>query len=408
MRFSKKVFTFFVPHTNKTNSSKKTALTGDKSLIAYDIAHSWTGNLVTNATWDHVWLSLGWSTWFERKIMASIYGTDKYIDLDALGGYKLLCNTISDKFVSAELTKLVLDIGYSDPDYLQSIVPCEKGFHLLMALERAVGKHDFELFFQEYLRTFATKILTSDDFCDFFTSYFSGSENVIDFNWDMWFHEPGLPPEAQFDRSLSIEAENLANAWIRVDRNGDPPLPIDIRSWASNQQVCFLDTLQTLAGDQPLQLSTLNTLHRQYGFGANQNADVLLRYCQLALSAEDESMLLVVLQFATSQGRTDYTRPLYRAMFTSKKWRQLAKAAFLEHTDSYHPTCVKLITYDLLQIERSESAINSVLNWTKLSWEKALETVTSIPETELSWETSLVTATLVAAAVGLVLTRRRE
>jgi len=324
--------------------------------VAHEIAHSWTGNLVTNATWDHFWLNEGWTKWFERKIMTRIHNDDKFLEFDAIGGYKDLRITCDDEHMPDDFKKLVLDIGDRDPDDSYSIVAYEKGFNLLMALERRLGKETFESFFQTYIKQFANKTLTSNDFKDFFMSQFADHEAMEGFDWDKWFYEAGMPPEEpNFDRTLAMKAETLAEAWVAIDRKGEAVPNDDITVWTSNQKICFLDTLQTLTSDTALKVSTVNSLHKEYGFAESQNSEILFRYCQLALAAQDESMLHVVLKFVTSQGRMKFTRPLYRTLFASPKWRGVAKAAFLEHKDFYHPICAKMVANDLLQIEGQEA-----------------------------------------------------
>ena len=39
-------------------------------VIAHELAHSWSGNLVTNASWEHFWLNEGWTTYLERRVCA--------------------------------------------------------------------------------------------------------------------------------------------------------------------------------------------------------------------------------------------------------------------------------------------------------------------------------------------------
>src|SRR6185436_14049891 len=54
-----------------------TILSGDRSLVnlvAHELAHSWSGNLVTNATWNDFWLNEGFTVYFERRIMEEVSG----------------------------------------------------------------------------------------------------------------------------------------------------------------------------------------------------------------------------------------------------------------------------------------------------------------------------------------------
>ncbi len=340
-----------------------TLLAGDRSLadvVAHEISHSWTGNLVTNVTWDHFWLNEGWTTWFQRAIMNRIHDNDKFSDMDAISGYKDLQDAVTR--LPVDCTRLVLPIGNQDPDEYYSIVAYEKGFNLLYALEQRVGTTAFYAFFQAYLKEFAYKTLDSNDFLTFCQTYFKTmddtKEALQDFDWDTWYHQPGMPPEVpQFDRTLTQEAEDLARRWVMLDRQQSTAAALDRSSlkpqqpWSSEQTTCFLDTIETLTttkeGGGPLQVSTLSLLNEQFGFLDTKNAEILFRYCKLAVAAEDETCLPAVVSFITSQGRMKYVRPLYRALAQSKMGRHVAVTAFVQHRDSYHPICAKMIALDM-------------------------------------------------------------
>lgn len=334
-----------------------TLLAGDRSLadvVAHEIAHSWTGNLVTNATWEHFWLNEGWTTWFQRKIMTRILKNDKFLDFDALGGYKHLKDSVA--LLPDDFTRLVPVLQDLDPDDCFSSVPYEKGFNLLFALEQRVGTPAFEAFFQAYLQEFASKTVTSEEFRSFFTRHFQGTheESMADFDWEEWFHQPGMPPETpNFDRTLSEASEKLAETWLAVDRHGRMLPSTDLSSWSSNQVTCFLETLESLTEtSSPLQISTLAAMNEQYKMATSRNSEILFRYSQLAIAAGDESILDVVVQFITTQGRMKFVRPLYRSLFQSRMGRQLAVTTFLAHKDFYHPICAKMVAQDLCVSER--------------------------------------------------------
>lgn len=320
-----------------------TLLAGDRSLadvVAHEIAHSWTGNLVTNATWQHFWLNEGWTTWFQRKIMAKIHKDEKFLDFDAIGGYKTLQETVvimPDKF-----TSLIPHLGDTDPDEYYSSVPYEKGFNLLYALEKRVGTPDFEAFFQAYIKTFAYKTLTSEDFKDFFVTFFKDREEVKTVDWEAWFHQPGMPPEVpKFDQSIAQAAQELAELWLALDTSGGVLPDTDISSWSTNSVLCFLDALQ----GHTFKLSSIFAMNAKYGYAESHNAEILFRFCQLALAAKDRYIVPVVVRFITTQGRMKYTRPLYRSLYQFD--RVLAVDTFLQNQDFYHPICAKMVATDL-------------------------------------------------------------
>jgi leukotriene-A4 hydrolase len=344
-----------------------TLLAGDRSLadvVAHEIAHSWTGNLVTNATWDHFWLNEGWTTWFQRKIMSRIHHDDheQLLDLDAIGGYQALQDACSREMPLA-YQKLVLDIGDGDPDEAYSSIAYEKGFHLLRALERRVGTSAFEAFFQSYVQKYAYQTLTSDDFRDFFTTYFEDNEAIRDFDWETWFYEPGMPPEdPPFDRTLAEHSAQLAQVWLAVDRHGRMLPTTSIADWTSLQTTCFLDALllqtnhNSVPPKDPLKVSTIRALQKAYRLADSRNSEILFRFCMLAVAAEDETILPTVVRFITTQGRMKFTRPLYRTLFASVMGRDLAVQVFLGHKEFYHPICAKMVASDLLL---SSSSSNS-------------------------------------------------
>lgn len=343
-----------------------TLLAGDRSLadvVAHEIAHSWTGNLVTNASWDHFWLNEGWTTWFQRKIMARIKKNPKFLDFDAIDGRKHLQDAIEE--MEAKNSRLVLDIGDEDPDDSYSAVAYEKGFTFLLYLERLVGSPEFEAFFAAYVARFASHTLTSEDFKEFFLAHFSKSDKVKEIDWDTWFHADGMPPVLpELDMTLASDSQALASLWIDVDRNSkSAPTKNDMKSWSSLQITCFLDDLQVKTGGLPLKVSTLSAMNALYHFAESRNSEVLYRYCELAIPAEDESILPVAIRFITTQGRMKFTRPLYRALYKSKMGKGLAVSTFLANKDFYHPICVKMVAQDL-QVDQTDNSSISLLGLT--------------------------------------------
>lgn len=351
-----------------------TLLAEDGSLVcvvAHEIAHSWTGNLVTNKTWGHFWLNEGWTTWLQRRIMNRIENVPHDMDLDAIGGALALEQDI--ELLDESMTRLVLKLDDSDPDETYSRVAYEKGFHLLYALERLVGEETFLELVAAYLKEFAYGTVTSEEFRDFCTRFWKdrnadAHEKVSGFDWDKWLYGTGMPPLPPFNKVLSEAAESLAKSWIdfdqvvvnqhRVMKHNhsivDPP-NVDIREWTSAQKICFLDALlKLMQGDSKakpkklkLDILTIQQMQKLYGFHESHNAEILFRYCMIAIQSEDSSIYPIVKRFITSQGRMKYIRPLYRAMFASPSGRKVAVDTFLKNKDFYHPIAAKMIAYDM-------------------------------------------------------------
>lgn len=296
--------------------------------------------------------------------MARIHKDDRFLDFDAISGYKHLQETVKHE-MPEEFTRVVLDIGDRDPDDSYSSVAYEKGFNLLYALEKRVGKETFEKFFQAYVAKFASKTVTSEEFRAFFCHYFKGNEKINDFDWNSWLYNPGMPPEQpNFDTSLSEASEKLAISWFEVDRSGNLVPSVNLKSWSSDQITCFLDALLDLVEDQPLKIETLAAMKQQYGFEKTKNSEILFRYCRLAVAAEDKDIIPVVVRFITTQGRMKFTRPLYKALHRSKMGKDLAVQTFLKHKEMYHPISTKMIASDLcVSIEEKGTILESPYIW---------------------------------------------
>lgn len=319
-----------------------TLLAGDASLagvIAHEIAHSWTGNLITNASWEHFWLNEGWTVWLERQILAKV-GSDKVFDLHALSGLEALQGDVD--ILPPPLTRLVPDLrGKVDPDDAFSRVPYEKGFNLLLCLADAMGGDAvFADFVKAYIRSFQRRTITSDEFRSFVEGYCAGrglSVSAVDL--ESWFYDVGMPPSTRaFDHSLADQCSALAEAWAEDPerRTAD-----DVAGWTSAQRQRFLDALRS---KKPAK-EQLPRLAELYGLKTTKNCEERFRWYMLCLDMGDESHVSDALGFVTSVGRMKYVRPLYRALFHHSPERALE--AFQGSRPNYHPIAQHMIAKDL-------------------------------------------------------------
>jgi len=337
-----------------------TLLAGDRSLtsvVAHEIAHSWTGNLVTNATWEHFWLNEGWTRWLEFKIMTRYnLGDARISHLDMISANVHLKEDID--LLPPPYTRLVQQLDDNDPDDSFSSVPYEKGFQLLFHLEQTVGESTFLAFFQAYLQKFKFGTVTSQQFKEFFSTTFHSLEEHIP--WDIWYYESGMPIiKPSFDDTFANAASTLANQWIEIDYNlyngeevvAQPLGGEHVQSWKTNQISWFLDDLFMICSNRgrPLHKNTISLISCTYKFHESKNSEILFRYSKLAIAAGYEQFLPTVIRFITTQGRMKYIRPLYRALFESAgpTGKLLAIEAFEANKDFYHPIAAKMIAKDL-------------------------------------------------------------
>jgi aminopeptidase N len=204
---------------------------GDRSLVntvAHEIAHSWTGNLVTTKSWEHFWLNEGWTVFVERKIIAHLHGEPQR-HFSAIIGYHALTDSVELFGHDSPATLLTPDLSNIDPDDYFSTVPYEKGFNLLYYIEQVVGGPTiFEPYMAAHIRRFAHHSITTSDWKSYLYEYMKtkhGDEVVkkLDtIDWNKWLSSPGLPPvQPQFDTSLAQVCFSLATGWKKAKEDGE-------------------------------------------------------------------------------------------------------------------------------------------------------------------------------------------
>jgi leukotriene-A4 hydrolase len=189
-------------------------IAGDRSMtnvIAHEIAHSWTGNLVTNKDWANFWMNEGFTTFMERKICELMYG-EEMSNLEARVGQDELKAAIETIGVEHNYTSLAPDFSNVDPDDGFSVVPYEKGYTFIYYLETLVGKENFQTILRKYINTFALKSISHQDFRKLFEEevkniYGANAENEIlsKIDWDSWIKTKGQPIQTfQFSKKIKI------------------------------------------------------------------------------------------------------------------------------------------------------------------------------------------------------------
>lgn len=344
-----------------------TLIAHDKSnidVIAHELAHSWSGNLVTNCSWNHFWLNEGWTVYLERRIIGAIHG-EPTRHFSALIGWSDLENSIESMKNPERFSTLVQNLNDdTDPDDAFSSVPYEKGFNLLFYLENVLGgKAEFDLFIKHYFKKFAKKSLDTFQFLDTLYEFFPEKKGILDaVDWETWLYKPGMPPKPHFITALADNVYQLANKWIQKAQNLKTSeefrsefSAIDIKDFNSNQLVLFLETL-TQNGHStekpkdfdwakaPVASKVLLDIY-QDKIVKSQNAEVVFKMYKFQIFARLQQTYKDLAAWLGTVGRMKFVRPGYRLLNSVD--RPLALATFDKFKDTYHPICKALVKQDL-------------------------------------------------------------
>ncbi|XP_030070657.1 leukotriene A-4 hydrolase [Microcaecilia unicolor] len=327
-----------------------TLLAGDRSLsnvIAHEIAHSWTGNLVTNKTWEHFWLNEGHTVYLERRIGGRLF-SEQFRNFQGLGGWKELKDSVGTFGATNPLTNLIPSLKDVDPDEAYSSVPYEKGFALLFYLEQLLGGPDvFVGFLKAYLHAFAYKSVITDDWKTFLYSYFKDKVAILEkVDWEAWMHSPGMPPvKPTYDMTLANVCIALSQRWIKATESDLCSFcSEDLKQLSSHQQIEFL---ALLLQEEPLPVSHVKRMQNVYNFNAVKNSEIRARWLRLCIRSKWEDAIPLALKMATEQGRLKFTRPLFRELYNFDRARDETVRTFLRHRPFMHPVAAMLVGKDL-------------------------------------------------------------
>ncbi|KAH8273583.1 hypothetical protein KR018_002274 [Drosophila ironensis] len=332
-----------------------TLLAGDKSLadvVAHEIAHSWTGNLVTNKNFEHFWLNEGFTVFVESKIVGRMQGP-KELDFKMLSNLTDLQECIRTQLdKTPELTKLVVDLSNCGPDDAFSSVPYIKGSTFLRYLEDLFGGPAvFEPFLRDYLKKYAYKSIETNDFKSALYDYFKDTDKkdklgAID--WDLWLSSEGMPPVIpKFDESLVNVTKELAKLWSTksVPELVDSP---DIKKNISiHQLIDFLGKLIECKNIVDLTERKIELLESTYNLKASKNAEVRFRLNRLIIRARLIKRLDEIISFANSNFRMKFCRPIYRDLADWPEAKPVAVRNFVSIKDQMMAVCSHTIEKDL-------------------------------------------------------------
>jgi leukotriene-A4 hydrolase len=302
-----------------------TIIAGDKSLvslIAHELAHSWSGNLVTNATWNDFWLNEGFTTYFEHRITEQLYGREYSEMLWALG-----VTEVKDELATLPVKdqSLYVDLTGRDPDEAPTLV-YEKGALFLRLLEETAGRERWDAFLKSYFEKFAFEPMTTPKFEEHLRASLPDVVQKVDIN--AWIKGPGLPPNAPQPRS---EAFATVEAQAKAYAAGAAPEAVTLDKWSSHEQVHFIQSLPVLPPER------MAMLDGRFDLSESGNMEVLSAWLEKSIDSRYTAARPAIERFLTVQGRRKFLRPIYEKLAKNPDDLAFAKQVYAKARGSYHP-----------------------------------------------------------------------
>jgi leukotriene-A4 hydrolase len=325
-----------------------TIIAGDRSLVslvAHELAHSWSGNLVTNATWNDFWLNEGFTVYFENRIMEALKGQD-YADMLAYISYQDLMSEVKEMKPDNPDTRLALDLTGRNPDDGMTSIAYDKGFYFLRLIEETVGREAFDNFLFSYFQKHAFKTMNTETFreelIENLLSQFPDAEETIQV--DQWIYETGVPENIPVVQSTRFEAVNdVLNSWIA----GVDPSSLNTENWSSHEWLHFIRILP-----DSISSAQLAELDQAFDLTDRKNSEVQCAWYTQAIESKYEAAYPDIKSFLIAVGRRKFLLPLYKAMLKTEQG-EMAREIYQRARDNYHPisrtTIDDLLSWEVVQ-----------------------------------------------------------
>ncbi|MCB1634271.1 MAG: M1 family metallopeptidase [Xanthomonadales bacterium] len=308
-----------------------TVIAGDRSLvslIAHELAHSWSGNLVTNSDWNHFWLNEGFTSYVENRLVEALFGS-RQADMERV---------LSERSLALELPELapadqslVLDLADRDPDDGMNAVAYDKGHWLLRTMEQRYGRPAFDPFLRGWFDRGAFASANTEDFVQYWrqTLLRERPDRFSEAEMQQWLHQPGVPAHAQSAQSAAFDAVDAARAaWLQ-----DPTTKLPTGDWSTHEWLRFLDGLP-----DDLPNARMAELDQAFGLSGHGNAEIAFQWYVKAIRSGYVAARPSLADFLQRIGRRKFVLPLYQEL--AKRGGDdlvFARSTYATARAHYHP-----------------------------------------------------------------------
>lgn len=311
-------------------------IAGDRSLtslLAHELGHSWSGNLVTNATWDDIWLNEGFTTYVEHRIGEAIFG-QKEFEMQNVIIRKELVDNVAEYGDTNPDTRLKVSLTGRNPDDGISMIPYVKGYAFLRVIENAVGRKKFDVFIKNYFDAHAFKSITTDDFIKYFNeNLIKGDKALADkIKLEDWIFKPGIPSNITPVSSADFDAiDKIQKSWRETGAKG-----LSQKITTTTEKQHFIDHLPT-----DITPKEMEALDKEFNFTNGGNFIIKRQWFVQAIRHQYKAANPAIEQFLIGSSRTGSVMMLYKEMVKTPEGKVWANQIFNKAKSGYHATTIQ-------------------------------------------------------------------
>lgn len=320
----------------KLTFATPTIIAGDKSLVslvAHELAHSWSGNLVTNSTWDDFWLNEGFTVYFEQRIMEAVYGRERSEMLAQLSRQDLDA-TIDEINASAhpEDTRLKLSLEGRSPDDGMTDIAYNKGYFFLRLIEETVGREKFDVFLKSYFTSNQFQVMDTETFLDYLRKNLVDAETEKKIDIQAWVYGEGLPSNIPTVQSNELAEVDKKRAEWESGAVKTKDLPWS--TWSYQERYRFISNFSA-----SVNASRMAELDAAFIISKTGNNEVLFAWLEQSIMKSYTAAYPDLEKFLINVGRRKFVAPLFEAMVKTNKL-EMAKQIYAKARPGYHAVTV--------------------------------------------------------------------